>query len=298
MDWNNGKYSFIGIPISLGGRFSGAQEGPKALFNALGIPESLIQLTSVHLLDQYERKSKQQIDAVKSICSEVIIGINSIYNEDKIPVIFGGDHSLSICTFSAYFSRYEKNLGEIGIIYIDAHPDIHTPQTSFTQNIHGMVLGAACLPNCGYIDEMRGISAPKISTSAVCFLGIRDIDTPEQEVISKNNIFSRTSYDILKSGASICVKQAADHLKAQGVSKVIVSFDIDILEMSLAPASGLPVKDGIFVGDVLAMFEIINREFEVIAYEFVEFAPIRDTPDKITEKNYVEIIQKALGVWL
>lgn len=295
MDWKSLKYSFIGVQISMGGRFGGGENGPKALLKALEIPEALTYLTSVHILDQYKRGSKDQIDAVKSIGSEVALAIKTIIDNKKTPVTFGGDHSLSITTFASYLTQHQDELNEIGIIYIDAHPDFHTSLTSETQNIHGMVLAAACLPESGYIEEMRGYAAPKISPSSVCFMGIRSIDAAEADVIRQYNVFNRTSQDILKNGSPKCIKEAVLHLKNQGINKVIVSFDIDVLDPPLAPASGLPEEGGISVGDVLGIYEIINREFSVIAYEFVEFAPIRDTADKVTEKNYVEIIQKALG---
>lgn len=295
MDWKSKKYSFVGVPISMGGRQEGGESGPLALIKALEIPEPLFKLTSTHKLDQYKRGTKEQTDAVNLIRSEVSQAISSVYSNQKTPVIFGGDHSLSISTFASYFTHFKDKLNEIGIIYIDAHPDFHTAYTSETQNIHGMVIAAACIPESGYIEEMRGKSTPKISPSSVCFLGIRSIDTAEADFIRELKVFNKTSDDILKNGAPKCIKEAVTHLKNQGITMVIVSFDIDVLDPPLAPASGLPEEGGISVGDVLGIYEIINREFSVLSYEFVEFAPIRDTADKVTERNYIEIIEKALG---
>lgn len=279
----------------MGGRLIGGEEGPEALFKALGIPEDKRNLTSVHILDQYKRKSKEQIEAVKKIKNELTLLISTAFDQDKTPVIIGGDHSLSISTFAIYLSRFKEKFKEIGIIYIDAHPDFHTTYTSETQNIHGMSVAASCIMDSGYTDEMRGEFTPKASTSSICLLGIRNPDKAEVEAISKFKVFNRTSLDILKTGSPKCTREAVVHLKAQGIEKVIVSFDIDVLDPSYAPASGLAEPNGISLGDVLGIFEVINREFEVLAYEFVEFAPIRDTKEKITEKHYVEIIEKALS---
>ena len=290
MDWKSLPYLFINAPISFGGIWDGAEDGPDVLVKKLKIPSELVTSTKRFTRSQYKNQSSELFEVVKFFAKEISQQIEAIFSKNKIPVIFGGDHSLSIASM-ATFLRYKTN---IGVIHIDAHPDSNSPATTQSHNIHGMVYGATCFEDAGYLEPLRGAPAPKLPTHALCFLGIREIDPPEQKLINDLNIWNRTTQDILQIGAAVSALEAADYLKMQGITQVIISFDIDVLDPKFAPASGLPYPRGLKPSDVHAIFEVLNRELDPIAYEFVEFAPVRDMYDSITERTYVTIIQSAL----
>jgi arginase len=223
---------------------------------------------------------------VTQICHNTYQAIQKSWQEGEFGLFIGGDHSLSIGTVSAVAAR-----GEIGVLWIDAHTDMNTPQSSPSGNIHGMSVatllghGADELVNLGY-------AGAKIKPENVAMVGIRSIDAVERKRVRDSGITVHTMREIDEQGISVIAHQVLDQFAH--LDRIHVSFDLDSCDPSFAGGVGTPVKGGLSYREAHLLMEILSDSNKVFSMDVVEINPILDNHNQ-TAETAVEMILSLLG---
>jgi arginase len=224
----------------------------------------------------------------------IIDSVTRILEQNELPVILGGDHSIAIATFSAIASHHGKDGGEIGMIWFDAHADINTPETSPSGNIHGMPLAAILGRGQQGLTHLCGF-APKLDRKYLAHIGARDVDDGERGQIDslglRDNFF--TMSDIDKRGMAACVEDAIA-IASQAPGGFAVTFDIDMIDPRFAPGSGTLVRGGTTYREAHLALEMIAEHGGMLSFEIVEVNPLLDQSN-ITVELACELILSALG---
>ncbi|VVC76040.1 Arginase [Aquicella siphonis] len=205
--------------------------------------------------------------------------------------VIGGDHTCAIGTWSGiYDALHEK--GDFGLIWIDAHMDSHTPDTSITGRIHGMPL--ACLLGEGY-DDLTGVlhPAPKLKPENICLIGVRSFEQGEADFLKRMNVRIFYMDEVKQRGFPAVLEDAVSHVSRHTFGYGI-SLDLDGIDPVEAPAVDVPEPDGIHAQDLLNGLSAISSDPRLIAAEIVEFDPSRDENRK-TEKIIISVLQALHG---
>lgn len=203
-----------------------------------------------------------------------------------VPIFLGGDHSLSAGTVGGV--THEESCG---VLWIDAHGDCNTPETSPSGNLHGMPLaallghGAEELVNVGRV-------GPKIDPSQVILIGIRDLDPQEKQFVRDSRMGVYTMHEIDERGIATVAKEALTRLSR--FSRLHISLDMDSMDPRPAPGVGTPVKGGLTYREAHLLMEIISRESLVGSIDVVEINPILDDRNQTSEMA-VELVSSLLG---
>ncbi|CAD5113692.1 DgyrCDS2851 [Dimorphilus gyrociliatus] len=186
-------------------------------------------------------------------------------------VTLGGDHSMSVATIHGH-AKVENDLA---IIWIDAHPDINTPLTSASGNIHGMPLSFLTKELQPYVPKLPGFEwlKPCISVKDIAFIGVRDIDKAERYIIDKYNITTFTMRDIDKLGMECVLERTIEAINPTLNKKIHMSFDIDSLDPAFAPSTGTPVPYGLSLREGMFLVEEIALTNKVTGIDLVEINP-------------------------
>lgn len=232
----------------------------------------------------------EMVGSLKNIAEK----LKGILNDDSMPVILGGDHSIAIGTFSAVAAHFREKGEDVGLIWFDAHSDINTPESSPSGNIHGMPLAALFGRGDAELVMLEGFS-PKLKPEYFAHVGARDVDTGERRAIYdldiRNSFF--TMSDIDKRGMLACVEDAiAIASKAPG--GFAVTFDVDMIDPRFAPGSGTLVRGGATYREAHLALEVIAEHGGMRSFEIVEVNPMLDQSN-ITVELACELILSALG---
>ncbi len=198
---------------------------------------------------------------------------------NELPVIIGGDHSISSGTVPAVFDVFKN---DVSVIWIDAHADINTPETSTTQNLHGM-------PVASIFKLMNPIVQSKYQPTydQIIYLGLRDIDKPEKKLLDKHNITYYSQKNIQQNG----IPKIFEYLNKLTKQNVHISFDIDAMDPSLISATGTPVKNGMNLSEVEMLISNIKQNKTVTSIDFVEYNPFIYDKNKNTLLNSLKILE-------
>jgi len=305
----NKKVGIIGVPLGFGAGIKGSELGATAIRLAEIRGGSLIS----HIEDLgYAVKDYGDVDIIKpdyvaevgdnpKYLKEMLASyknmaksIKKILSEDALPVILGGDHAIALGTFSAIASFYRQKEKEIGLIWLDAHADINTHETSPSGNIHGMPLAALLGDGEPSLVDLEGY-APKLNPKFCAHVGARDLDLGEKrrirELGMRGNFF--TMSDIDRHGMLACVEDAVK-IAAQAPGGYAVTFDIDLIDPRFAPGSGTLVRGGVTYREAHLALEIIAEHGAMRSFEIVEVNPMLDQSN-ITVELAGELILSALG---
>lgn len=285
------KTIVVGAGSDLGVNIDGAHLGPVQLINDLksfyqGETLSLLQddkiIKSRNLSDR--RKNEYEIDkfntALYNKMSEKI-------NEDYFPVLIGGDHSVSVASALASAKKYKN----IGIIWFDAHTDYNTFDTTVTGNIHGLPLAAIT----GYKNhELRYFHDGEIiqPTKAVV-VGARSIDDWERDNIKYSGLTVFTTEDIREKGLKTVVEEAFK-IAGERTKGIHISFDLDLIDPSVAPGVSIPELDGLNEEEAIELNKLILEHMkDIVSYDLVEFNPLKDENRK-TEQIALNLLAQVL----
>ncbi|MFX0072016.1 MAG: arginase, partial [Candidatus Hermodarchaeota archaeon] len=216
--------------------------------------------------------------------------VKNIVKKGNFPLILGGDHSITIGSVAGLTFHYEQ----IGLIYMDAHGDFNTPETTESGNIHGMAL--ATISGRGH-PHLIGLGAkiPMVNDKSIALIGIRELDPLEKKSLKDSNITVFTIKDIDELGISEVMAKAIDIVtKRSGEQSFHFSFDIDSVEPSVAPGTGTTVPGGLTYREAHLACELIAESQKMVSMDLVEINPILDYANK-TGKLAVEFISSALG---
>nr|WP_320190132.1 arginase [uncultured Desulfobacter sp.] len=291
------KISIIGIPMDFGQSLRGVDMGPAAV-RYTGLIQKLRSLghevvdtgdIRIPIRDGDAITKSAKIDYVKEItqiCTSVFDAGKSAIEEGRFPLFIGGDHSISIGTVAA-----ATHHDPAGLIWVDAHGDFNTPQSSPSGNIHGMPL--AVLTGEGY-DELLNVGSPrvKVMPEHVVMIGQRDLDPKEKERLKSSGITVFSMREIDESGISAVANKAL--MKFAHLKRIHLSIDMDALDPLEAPGVGTPVPGGITYREAHLLMEILADSGKVRSMDLVEINPILDSANK-TARLAVELTLSVMG---
>jgi len=288
----------LGMPQDYGQRLRGVDMGPSAL-RVAGLEEALAKI-GIEVFDHGDVEcpvmaTQDEGEAQLRFLPAVIDGSNHLAAEVKrvaeggnFPLILGGDHSISIGTMSG-LGQVERRQG---LIWMDAHGDFNTPETTPSGNIHGMALAIAL----GYGDPRLtsiGGAFPKALEENTVLVGVRDIDRHERELLKTTRITVFTMRDIDEIGMR-AVMERAIAIAGSGVKRVHLSFDIDFITPDEAPGVGTPVPGGATFREAHLALEMLADSGILTSMEFVEVNPTLDVRNQTSELA-VGLVASALG---
>jgi arginase len=287
----NKQVTLIYVPLYLGGSHRGAALGPAAMKVAdlrerikacgwqiakeveVSVPESAAWFEE----DTYARCLPEIIDLSKELAKLVEAALDA----GTLPITIGGDHSLAIGTIAGSSNYFRKRKESFGLLWFDAHGDINTPETSQSGNVHGMPL-AICLGHGPESVTQLNQYSPKAEASLTALVGIRDLDPPELEMITRTGIAAYNMSDIDKLGIATVVERVLSRV-ADNSSGIHLSFDIDVLDPEIAPGVSTVAKDGIGQKDIMQALSMIAKTGLVRSIDMVELNPTRDIQNRTAE---------------
>ncbi len=289
----------IGVPFDLGASRRGARFGPHALRTA-GLAAQLESLGyAVSDFGDIEVSQPESdpaggpgqpknVRAVRDANRQIATAVEAAMREQSYPILLGGDHSMAIGALAGV----ARVNGPQGVIWVDAHGDLNTTESSPTGNLHGMSMAAAF----GQVADL--FPPPEFPTPAAdlrhcVFIGIRELDEQEKRTILEHDILCFTMSDIDQLGMAKVIELAFQRA-SQGPRSVHVSFDIDCLDPTLAPGTGTPVRGGLTYREAHLFMEQLWRSGIAHSLELSEVNPLLDEHN-MTAKLADELICSALG---
>lgn len=298
----NKTISILGAPLDLGAGHRGVDAGPSA-FRIAGLQKALTQMgfsvidegnIQVETPEQLEigHSNARFLKEIAQACERQSEKVKELLEKNHFPLVLGGDHSIAIGTVAGMSSYYRDQGEDIGLIWVDAHADMNTPDTTESGNIHGMPLSSSLGLGIEMLTHIGGF-APKVKPENVVLIGIRDLDVKEKELVKKTGVKAYTMTDIDELGMPTVIRQAIE-IAGSGTAGIHLSFDFDGLDPDIAPGVGTPVKGGIRYREAHLLMEKIALTGRLIGLEMVELNPILDIRNKTAELG-VELIQSAFG---
>lgn len=235
----------------------------------------------------------KNLNTVTATCRNIAEYMYSIFETGNTPLFVGGDHSIVMATASAA-SAYTKatHQEDIGMIYIDAHADINTDETTVSQNIHGIPVSS--LLGLGEPKLTHFLTdEPKLKPENIVYLGLRDIDPPELEILKKLNIRFYTYEDICQKGLRQCLDETVSYLSH--LNHIHLSFDIDAVDPSILPGVSVPVPGGFTPDGIYQTFGTLMKALPIISYDIVEFNHKFDKDNKTADfvSEFVDFLTHA-----
>ena len=288
----------IGVPMDLGADRRGVDIGVSAIRYA-NLNTRLRSLGhSVHdignlVVPQPESQplgnSKlKYLEPIVQVCEELANVVTDTVQSGEFPLVLGGDHSIALGSIAGV-ARVYKN---VGVIWIDAHADFNTYETTPSGNIHGMILAASAGIGESRLTNIGGWS-PKVNTQNIVIVGARDLDPAEQVRLRDYAIRVFTMSDIDQKGISEVMRQAIS-IAGQSNDGLHLSLDMDALDPKEAPGVGTPVKGGLTYREAHLAMEMIADSKQLVAMDVVEVNPILDR-ENATAQLAVELVLSALG---
>ena len=292
----------IGVPLDLGGGRRGVDMGPSA-FRIAGIGDRITALGRTVVdkgnlpapIPETQRpsdKKKRYVRDIAKVCQKLYDIASKSLDAGACPLMLGGDHSLAAGSVAASADWVRRTSSQpLGLIWVDAHGDMNTPQTTTSGNVHGMPL-AALLGNEPL--ELASIgSSPSVLARHTVLVGIRNLDEQEKARIRASGVHVFTMKDIDRDGIAK-VAERAIALASEGTGGIHVSFDMDVCDPSIAPGVGTPVKGGLNYREAHMVMEMVADSQRLIALDLVEVNPTLDIRNTTAEFS-TELALSALG---
>ena len=289
--------AIIGAALDLGQQRRGVDMGPSAI-RAAGIQERLRSL-GYEVRDHGNVESPEPevtalsdeharfLPEIKETCERIARVVTEASSAGEIPLVLGGDHSVALGTLGGLAAAH----GVGGVLWIDAHPDINTPETSPSGNVHGMSLSAA-LGLAGPAFESDAWPLPAVDPKRVALVGVRQLDEGERRLLRQADVRVFTMSEIDRIGMERAIREALDRVSGGGF--VHVSLDLDVLDPEIAPGVGTPVRGGLTYREAHLALELVAESGIAGSLEVVEVNPILDR-ENTTALTAVELVASALG---
>jgi len=295
-DVSNGV-AVIGAALDLGSGRRGVDMGPSAIRYA-GLEERLRRIgyrcldwgnveTAVQEAVEESDVRARYLPEIRAACSRVARLVAHAVDEGLRPLVLGGDHSVALGTLGGLAAR-----GDVGgVLWIDAHGDLNSPDDSPSGNVHGMPLAAA-IGEGGPLFAGEGWNLPAVDPSRVALVGVRSLDPGEQDRIRRLGLKVFTMSDIDRIGIERAMRESLAHVAGPGF--VHVSLDMDVLDPEVAPGVGTPVRGGLSYREAHLALELVAESGLGGSLEVVEVNPILDR-ENATALLAVELVASAFG---
>jgi arginase len=297
------KIRVIGVPLDLGQSRRGVDMGPSAV-RVAGLEARLEALghdvrdggnVAVFLAEQKKEGNPRAkyLKEITTTCAKYADMVMKALQAGETPLGIGGDHSMAIGSVSGVSEFYRRIGGEkIGLIWLDAHTDINTPETSPSGNVHGMPLAALMGLGPSELQNLFGY-CPKVSPANCVIVGVRDIDARERENVRRAGIRVFTMRDIDERGLRSVMEEALA-LAGRDTAGYHVSLDMDWVDPEDAPGVGTPVRGGATYREAHLAMEIIADDGHMLSFEIVEVNPVIDERNRTAELA-VQLACSAFG---
>jgi arginase len=296
------KIRIIGVPMDLGQSRRGVDMGPSAL-RVAGLQSRIKQLG--HTVEDignvpvkqaeeqpYGEKRAKYLHEIAETCRGLAEMTEKTLAEGFLPLVLGGDHSIAIGTCSGVSDFFRKQSKKIGCLWLDAHGDMNTPESSPSGNVHGMPLASLIGYGAPELVELLGYK-PKIEPHNVAIVGVRDLDAKERRLVKDSGVHAFTMRDIDERGMREVMSEALRFAK-DDTEGIHVSVDMDLIDPADAPGVGTPVRGGITYREAHLAMEMIADSDAMGSLEIVEINPVIDLHNK-TALLGVEMVLSGLG---
>jgi arginase len=297
------RIRILGVPLDMGASRRGVDMGPSAMrvaglevrLEALGhqVTDGGNILVEIAETQAFGKANARYLKQIAETCTRTADAVVKTLDDKMTPLVLGGDHSLAVGSVSGVAEFYRRQNQKIGVLWIDAHSDINTPDTSPSGNVHGMPLAALLGLGPDLLSNIYGY-APKIAPENTVLIGVRDIDAAERANIHRAGIGEvYTMRDIDERGMRTVMEEA---LRAAGRGTVgyHVSLDMDWIDPEDAPGVGTPVRGGATYREAHLAMEIIADHGRMLSFELVEVNPVIDEHNR-TADLAVELACSAFG---
>jgi arginase len=291
------EIAIIGATLDLGQGRRGVDMGPSAIRYA-GLEERLVGLgytvrdegnveTAVAEATALRDERARFLPEIHDTCELIAARVAEAARRGALPLVLGGDHSVALGTLGGLASVH----GPGGVLWVDAHSDINTPETSPSGNVHGMALAAALgLAGSGFESEVWPL--PAVDAKRVALVGTRLLDDGERRLLRDAGVRVFTMSEIDRIGIERAVRESLDRISGPGF--VHVSLDMDVLDPDVAPGVGTPVRGGLTYREAHLALELVAESGLAGSLEVVEVNPILDR-ENTTATTAVELVASALG---
>ena len=293
----------LGVPLDLGASRRGVDMGPSAMrvaglearLEALGHQVADGGNIRVEIAETQASGSRNAhyLKEINETCTRIAEAVLKTLDEGMTPLLLGGDHSLAAGSVSGVAEFHRRKGEKIGLVWIDAHSDINTPETSPSGNVHGMPLAALLGLGPDPLAKIFG-HAPKIAAENAVLIGVRDIDASERENIRRAGMTHvYTMRDIDERGMRAVMEEALA-AAGNGTAGYHVSLDMDWIDPEEAPGVGTPVRGGATYREAHLAMEILADHGRLLSFEIVEVNPVIDEHNR-TADLAVELACSAFG---
>ncbi|KAI0003706.1 arginase [Russula compacta] len=305
--------SIVGCPFSGGQHKIGVDKGPIHLVNA-GLVDQLrglgwvVKFDGHHQFEDISAEFDPKIGKLRNprLVSKVTQAVARVVgdhaNRGSLPLTLGGDHSLAMGTIAGTLSKYP----DACVIWIDAHADINTVESTDSGNIHGMPL--AFLTSVSGSISLTGaegsqpvpfswLDSVHLPPSRLAYIGLRDVDPGEKKIIREHNIAAFSMHEIDRYGIGKVVEMALDRINPDRSKPIHLSFDVDALDPSVAPSTGTPVRGGLTFREGHYICERLYETGLLAAVDLMEVNPfLKEEADaQQTVAVGCSLVRAALG---
>jgi len=305
----------IEVPSEIGAGTRGASLGIDAIKIAaldfmsnffIHFPSEQIQTENKILYQPIESPYAKRIKGIAAIYDRLAKAVNDSMKNNFFPVVLSGDHSTSAATIAGI--KMAKPKSKLGIIWIDAHADLHTPYTTPSGNVHGMPMAISINKDnkeCAVheIDEATekqwnylknlGKIAPKVLPEDVVFISLRDFEKEEKYLIEKNNMKVITTKEVRSKGVENVVRSVTRYLA--DCTDIYISFDVDSLDASISKGTGTPVGNGLREREVEDLISKFMQNRKICCFEISEVNPTLDKENLMAEIAF-NILQRSVNI--
>jgi arginase len=291
----------IGVPLDLGAGRRGVDMGPSAIRIA-GLTARLTEMGHT-VVDRGDVRvpipeaipvtgeKMRYIAEISAVCRTLAQLTHAAVSEGRIPVCLGGDHSLAAGSVAGSARALRERGESLGLVWVDAHADMNTPETSPSGNVHGMPL-AACL-GWGPADLVAIAGGPSVKPENVALVGIRDLDAREADQVRRSGILAYTMSDIDRRGMAPILDEVLANF-ARRTQGLHLSIDMDGLDPELVPGVGTPVLGGLSYREAHLLAEMVAESGRLVSLDLVELNPILDVRNHSAEIG-AGLVLSALG---
>lgn len=268
------KTQILGIACNDGQTKLGVEKGPYRIINHPSMKE-IIDNKDVDYIGIINNDSKYDpltniVDTCLTINTLLSLGVEN----KTFSIHIGGDHSFSMGTLTPFLNKYD----DLKVIWIDAHADINTIDSSISKNIHGMPLAQLT-----GLMNIKNLTNNKLPFFNLYYMGIRDLDKFEWDVIKENQVQYKSSKDITKFGIDSCYQDLKKSLCLTPHTNVFISLDIDSIDPLEAPGTGVKAENGISSYDLFKLLGYVFKDCNVVGFDLMEVNPLLDINNKTVD---------------
>lgn len=293
--------ALLGVPLDLGASRRGVEMGPSAVrlaqlaqrLERLGhdvVDTGDVQIPTRETLGV--GRGIEFLPTITGICTDIAERTAAIVREGRIPVVLGGDHSLAAGSIAGVATALAERGERLGVIWLDAHADLNTPESTLSGNVHGMPVAHLL----GHGDSgMASIArpAPAVRPEHLVIIGARDLDQAERTHAREYGVTIYTMRDIDERGLRTVLAEAIAKV-SQGTTGLHVSLDLDFVDPRDAPGVGTPVRGGVTYREAHLAMEMLWDSGRVVSLDLVEVNPVLDSYNQTAELA-VELMASAFG---